>query len=262
MTAAPVISIRIEPVEHLSTRGEAKPGTNVVTFEAFAAEFHDRDVVRFGLEEIFAKAQPTNEVYASAMEQSAVMQLKREFTNMTVMPGKQEFFAGKCTEEEAAKLLGEFGKSMGVDLLSAPKVTTFSGRDAQIAVQDMQSIAITPTTIRAVPTGIDVALNARGTAAGTRLKVAGTHQMFAGYPNAPAPGTASPRFVLLGYGIDTEIGEGEVLIFGTPVFERVVKTVERRRYLGSIPVIGDVIFTRRGTETNRLRQVTIVRQVR
>ena len=53
-----------------------------------------------------------------------------------------------------------------------------------------------------------------------------------------------------------------MLIFGTPVFERVVRTVERTRYLGDIPVIGDAIFTRRGTETNRLRQVTIVRQVR
>lgn len=169
------------------------------------------------------------------------------------------------------------------DVLSAPKLTTRAGRQAQISVVEPRKVAVGPDEQPAtgtnsaavvygtveVPVGTRVDLLPRFESGRHRLRVVGTYTEFLGYEKADKPrpmglvrdpGTgvpvkgvpALPRVRVRSAVADAECLPGETIVVRGPVGARVVQFRDKVPVLGSLPLAGR-LFRREGTQTNLTR---------
>lgn len=272
--AAPVkaaTNAPIRPALHLGP--EAAPieeGKGGYKFEVVIAQIPEANLGQAGLSGFFASAAPANDMMEAARARSEVVQFAH-LTNVIVKASTNECYAGTAAAVDAQALLKKLKTMTGVDVLTAPRVSTRAGRKAAVMVQDSQTVAMSfvPNTngsFHVIAFGQNTLLRAAPSGNRTRLEAAVTLDEFGGYVR-PAKQVRhmgekkvlpEPIFGLATAGIRTELGTNEVLILGTGVREQRVEITERIPWLGALPVLGDRIFTRHRVQTNRVRQVIFV----
>lgn len=173
-------------------------------------------------------------------------------------------------------LLARLEAMHGVDLLSAPRITTLAGRQAQLSVGDVRSLAVGPRMVPGtnggpgsveygtvdMQVGTEVDLLPRVESGRHRISVVGRYTEFVGY-EPPAKGVtktaggvkavpAQPRVLVRTAVAEVNCGAGETVVLRGPVGSRVVRWKDRVPVLGSIPLAGR-LFRKEGTQTNQTR---------
>ncbi len=169
-------------------------------------------------------------------------------------------------------LLKRFEETAGIDLLSAPGITTLAGRQAQVSVVDVRKLAVGPRNVPAtngepaqvvydtvdVPVGTTVDLIPRLESGRHHITVRGQYTEFMGYDAPPkAKGAAKsvpalPRLRVRNALAEVQCDPGETLVLRGPVGTQVVRWKDQVPVLGSIPVAGR-LFRKEGVQTNLTR---------
>jgi Bacterial type II and III secretion system protein len=169
-------------------------------------------------------------------------------------------------------LLKRFEETAGIDLLSAPGITTLAGRQAEVSVVDVRKLAVGPRNVPAtngepatvvydtvdVPVGTTVDLIPRLESGRHHITVRGQYTEFMGY-DAPAKTKGSaksvpalPRLRVRNALAEAQCAPGETLVVRGPVGTQVVRWKDQVPVLGSIPVAGR-LFRKEGVQTNLTR---------
>jgi Zn-dependent protease with chaperone function len=175
-------------------------------------------------------------------------------------------------EGQYKALLKRFEETAGIDLLSAPGITTLAGRQAQVSVVDVRKLAVGPRNVPAtngqpakvvydtvdVPVGTTVDLVPRFESGRHHIWVLGQYTELMGY-DAPAKtkgGSKSvpalPRLRVRNALAEAQCEPGETLVLRGPVGTQVVRWKDQVPVLGSIPVAGR-LFRKEGVQTNLTR---------
>ena len=169
-------------------------------------------------------------------------------------------------------LLKRFEETAGVDLLSAPGITTLAGRQAQVSVVDVRTLAVGPRNVPAtngepatvvydtveVPVGTMVDLIPRLESGRHHITVRGQYTEFMGYDAPPKTKGAAksvpalPRLRVRNALAEAQCAPGETIVLRGPVGTQVVRWKDRVPVLGSIPVAGR-LFRKEGVQTNLTR---------
>lgn len=169
-------------------------------------------------------------------------------------------------------LLKRLEETAGIDLLSAPTVTTWAGRQAQVSVVDVRKLAVGPRNVPAtngepakvvydtvdVPVGTTVDLVPRFESGRHHIWVRGHYAEFMGYDAPPKTKgavksvPALPRLRVRNALAEAECQPGETLVLRGPVGTQVVRWKDQVPVLGSIPVAGR-LFRKEGVQTNLTR---------
>ena len=188
---------------------------------------------------------------------------------------------------QAQPLIAAFENQTGVEILTTPRVTTFSGHEAQIAVTDSKSIytVVIPPPADAKPTpspeGNVVSVPVTMTLSQTfelgpasylrptvlpngrdiQLNVIMRHAEFLGYDartNATTGAnvnTSQPHFRIRQVRIDTKIPSGSTLVLGSAPIAETIIMKDKVVGLGDLPVVGELFRT---TTTNTLKKQMLV----
>lgn len=181
--------------------------------------------------------------------------------------------------EQHAALIDRFEQTHNVDLLSAPVITTFSGRQAQVAITEVRSIVVGPNAqseggtnqsgaqYGSVPfsVGTTIDLVPRRTGEQVELSVLARYSEFLGYDEpkkAKNVGGVKAVPALPRVRIRTATGKatfplGQTLILRGPAADQVVWFKSRVPVLGSVPVMGR-LFRSESVQTNRTRVYVLI----
>jgi hypothetical protein len=169
-------------------------------------------------------------------------------------------------------LLKRFEETAGIDLLSAPGITTLAGRQAQVSVVDVRKLAVGPRNVPAtngepakvvydtveVPVGTTVDLIPRFESGRHHITVRGQYTEFMGYDAPPKTKGAAksvpalPRLRVRNALAEAHCAPGETIVLRGPVGTQVVRWKDQVPVLGSIPVAGR-LFRKEGVQTNLTR---------
>jgi type II secretory pathway component GspD/PulD (secretin) len=169
-------------------------------------------------------------------------------------------------------LLKRFEETAGIDLLSAPGITTLAGRQAEVSVVDVRKLAVGPRNVPAtngepatvvydtvdVPVGTTVDLIPRFESGRHHITVRGQYTEFMGYDAPPKTKGAAksvpalPRLRVRNALAEAQCAPGETIVLRGPVGTQVVRWKDRVPVLGSIPVAGR-LFRKEGVQTNLTR---------
>jgi len=175
-------------------------------------------------------------------------------------------------EGQYKALLKRFEETAGIDLLSAPGITTLAGRQAQVSVVDVRKLAVGPRNVPAtngepakvvydtvdVPVGTTVDLIPRFESGRHHITVRGEYTEFMGYDAPPKTKgavksvPAVPRLRVRNALAEAHCEPGETLVLRGPVGTQVVRWKDQVPVLGSIPVAGR-LFRKEGVQTNLTR---------
>lgn len=175
-------------------------------------------------------------------------------------------------EGQYKALLKRFEETAGIDLLSAPGITTLAGRQAEVSVVDVRKLAVGPRNVPAtngepatvvydtvdVPVGTTVDLIPRFESGRHHITVRGQYTEFMGYDAPPKTNgavksvPALPRLRVRNALAETQCEPGETLVLRGPVGTQVVRWKDKVPVLGSIPVAGR-LFRKEGVQTNLTR---------
>ena len=175
-------------------------------------------------------------------------------------------------EGQYKALLKRFEETSDIDLLSAPTVTTWAGRQAQVSMVDVRKLAVGPRNVPAtngepakvvydtvdVPVGTTVDLVPRFESGRHHIWVRGQYTEFMGYDAPPKTKGAAksvpalPRLRVRNALAEAQCEPGETLVLRGPVGTQVVRWKDQVPVLGSIPVAGR-LFRKEGVQTNLTR---------
>ncbi len=158
------------------------------------------------------------------------------------------------TEARAKVLIAKLSKTAGVDLLSAPRVTTLAGRTAQIAVTEEKSVAIGQTnrgkgvevTAMKLATGPSIELDPTMDAKiphAIHVRASAQIVEFLGYDKALTPSPVIRTNKASGSGL---LWDGQTLVLGMGVVTNTQRWSDKVPVLGDIPVLGR-LFRSSGT---------------
>lgn len=196
---------------------------------------------------------------------------------------REEFFTDAewrvLDREQHAALIDRFVQTHNVDLLSAPVITTVSGRQAQVAITQVRSIVVGPNaqsnggTNQAgaqfetvpFPVGTTIDLVPRRTGEQVELSVLARYSEFLGYDEPKkrkSVGGVKAVPALPRVRIRTATGKatfplGQTLILRGPAADQVVRFKSRVPVLGSVPVMGRM-FRSESVQTNRTRVYVLI----
>jgi hypothetical protein len=175
-------------------------------------------------------------------------------------------------EGQYKALLKRFEETAGIDLLSAPVITTLAGRQAEVSVVDVRKLAVGPRNVPAtngepatvvydtvdVPVGTMVDLIPRLESGRHHITVRGQYTEFMGYDAPPKTKgavksvPALPRVRVRNALAEAHCAPGETIVLRGPVGTQVVRWKDQVPVLGSIPVAGR-LFRKEGVQTNLTR---------
>jgi type II secretory pathway component GspD/PulD (secretin) len=258
--------VQIASIPFLNEVRSSSDATNaVVRWEVIIAEFPADATERFGMARLFEVVGQKNAVIEAERERSGLVEIARANSNI-VLNFTSSAYAGSCTIEDSTNLLQVLEKSEGVEILSAPKLTTKGILEGIISISDVQTVVIRggdtsdPNALvtKQISLGPTVSLRLLNRTedkiaieAGVRL------EEFGGYQNDPT-GTPRPIFSVTAMGTRAELNTNEVLLLGGPIRMKVFNTRDSVAYLSDIPGIGR-LFTKTETHTNFNRMLVIVR---
>lgn len=196
---------------------------------------------------------------------------------------REEFFTDAewrvLDREQHAALIDRFEQTHNVDLLSAPVITTVSGRQAQVAITEVRSIVVGPKAQTSggtnqsgaqyesvpFPVGTTIDLVPRRTGEQVELSVLARYSEFLGY-DEPKKGKntggvkavpALPRVRIRSATGKATFPLGQTLILRGPAADQVVRFKSRVPVLGSVPVMGR-LFRSESVQTNRTRVYVLI----
>ena len=266
--------VKLETVQHEAARALCEPvEKKAVTFEVIVVDVPEQAIGTVGLSNLFETALPTTELMSNAIAKSPVTLLSLKHTNVFLDGTPLQFYAARCNHTEADQLLALFRQTPGVDVLTAPKVSTLVGREAVVAVENkltiLTGIAPGTNTLMTTPlmTGLNIGLWAALCGTNLQLKASAQSVRFHGYADPPKKlkvagkpvNWPEPLVQLTVVGIRAEISTNDVLLLGTEMRQNIFETVEKWPWLGDIPLLGEEVFTKRQMQTNQVRQVYLVR---
>ena len=196
---------------------------------------------------------------------------------------REEFFTDAewrvLDREQHAALIDRFEQTHNVDLLSAPVITTISGRQAQVAITEVRSIVVGPNAQSnggtnqsgaqygtvPFPVGTTIDLVPRRTGEQVELSVLARYSEFLGYDEpkkAKNVGGGKALPALPRVRIRTATGKatfplGQTLILRGPAADQVVRFKSRVPVLGSVPLMGRM-FRNESVQTNRTRVYVLI----
>ena len=196
---------------------------------------------------------------------------------------REEFFTDAewrvLDREQHAALMDRFEQTHNVDLLSAPVITTVSGRQAQVAITELRSIVVGPKAQThggtnqsgaqydsvLFPVGTTIDLMPRRTGEQVELSVLARYSEFLGYDEPKKrKNVGGVRAVpaLPRVRIRTATGKatfplGQTLILRGPAADQVVRFKSRVPVLGSVPLMGRM-FRSESVQTNRTRVYVLI----
>jgi type II secretory pathway component GspD/PulD (secretin)/beta-lactamase regulating signal transducer with metallopeptidase domain len=213
--------------------------------------------------------------------------------NLRVTAALGTRITGILTEPQFHALIKALEQRAGVDVLTAPKVTTLSGRQAQIQVSEMQTVVTgidpkaivqpnqqppggtnaTPFTTAQIPLGptLDVLPTVGADGYSIELKVTPTVIEFLGYDQPPKDTTTEvwengkpksvalplPRFRVRQMETTARVWDGQTLVLGGLTSEDVQKLKEKVPVLGDLPLIGSM-FRSESQQTVKKRLLVFV----
>jgi len=214
-------------------------------------------------------------------------------TNATVRIASTGTITGILTDPQFRRVVKALEQQPGTDVLSAPKVTTVSGRQAQISVTDLRTVVadINPDAITAagkkssgdgpnsayvtqqLSTGpvLDVVPTVSADNRTVDLAITFTVTEFLGYD---APGKADrvrvvvqgkeqvverphPRLRVHRFTTNARVADGQSLLIGGSTFEDQIRTKDQVPVLGDLPLVGK-LFRRDQTQTKRKHLILLV----
>lgn len=188
---------------------------------------------------------------------------------------------------QSVALMTRFEQQAEADILSAPIVTTRSGRQAQLSISDVRTLVLGPKKIAAtatnaagvsydtvpvsVGTSVDLTPWLDGDGRGFEIFITAAYTEFLGYddPKESAAKRTKPRKgevkavpALPHLRVRSAIASarcpiGQTILLRGPVADSVVKFKDRVPVLGSIPIAGR-LFRHEGTQTNRTRVYLLI----
>lgn len=183
-----------------------------------------------------------------------------ETMNLAITNGEKMLLTGK----QAKDLVESLTQTDGVDLLAAPKVTTLSGREAEIAVTDVRTVV---TGITNSADGEPKSVQTATLEAGPKLRVVpelmpdgnavhiratSTLVEFLGYSEGKDP---TPLIRWNTATASATVWDGQTLAIGLGSSTNVVRTVDKVPLLGDVPLLG-TLFRNEQVRTNL--KVTLV----
>ncbi len=213
--------------------------------------------------------------------------------NARVSAAKNGSLLGIFTEQQYAVLMRALEQRSGVDVLSAPKVTTVSGRQAQIQVVDLKTIVTganpaaliqpnqttpPPTNLSSlltaqVPLGpvVDLIPNVSADGRTINLRIIASLTEFLGYDEPPKGATTRvwregkaediplplPHFRVRQMESQATIEDGQTIVLGGLMAEDVTKTLDKVAVLGDLPGIGR-FFRTESTSTRKKNLLVFV----
>jgi general secretion pathway protein D len=208
--------------------------------------------------------------------------------NLRVTAALGAQFRGILTEAQAKVVLRALEQRAGTDVLSAPKVTTLSGRQAQIQVVDLKTYVMgldpkavvqpgkrpagatnaSPFLTAQVPTGptLDVIPTVAADGYTIELKVIPTVTEFLGYDDPrmfqPQGGKSEallplPHFRVWQMETTARIWDGQTLVLGGLTSDEVQKTKDSVPVLGDLPLVGS-LFRSESQQTVKKRLLVFV----
>jgi beta-lactamase regulating signal transducer with metallopeptidase domain/biopolymer transport protein ExbD len=224
---------------------------------------------------------------AAAWQGDQVGSSGRQTTNtegVRVTSSQGAGLTGILTAEQARTVLQELEQRGGVEVLSVPKVTTLSGRQAQIQAVTFQSVVASGVDLAAlrragipdatnsskdsltqqIPVGptLDVTPEVAGDLRSIVLTVCPSVMEFLGYDEPPKHGKARveesrqsaqvalplPRFRVRQMHTQARVSDGQTLMLAGMPVEDVERTVDRVSVLGDLPLVGKLFRS----ETSRI----------
>jgi general secretion pathway protein D len=188
-------------------------------------------------------------------------------TNILVPGGANAAVATVLTEPQYRLVLQALQQRAGTDVLTAPKVTTISGRSARIKVVDVKSINTIATNSTGTPTGekitqpvevgpiIDISPQVLANGSTIELKVTGTVNEFLGYEAKSgllATNGSLPVFRLCQSSSTAKVPDQGTLLLSPGVIEDEKTIKDKVPVLGDIPVLGP-LFRKESTEKTHKR---------
>jgi beta-lactamase regulating signal transducer with metallopeptidase domain len=196
---------------------------------------------------------------------------------------REEFFTDAewrvLDREQHAALIDRFEQTHNVDLLSAPVITTVSGRQAEVAITEVRSIVVGPKAQTSggtnqsgaqyesvpFPVGTMIDLVPRRIGDEVELSVLARYSEFLGY-DEPKKGKnvggvkavpALPRVRIRTATGKATFPLGQTLILRGPAADQVVRFKSRVPVLGSVPLMGR-LFRSESVQTNRTRVYVLI----
>lgn len=171
----------------------------------------------------------------------------------------------RLSEIEAARFLHEAESLPGFEVLATPKVTTLSGRAAEIQVGEMRTIVVGESNAPSgklfltsqVATGPKLALTVvTDPAIANALRLTATASMveFLGYADATK---VHPLIRSNSATMDARLTDGESMLLGLPPVTNTVRFSDKVPVLGDVPLIGR-LFRSSGTSTVVRRVLVLV----
>jgi hypothetical protein len=234
-------------------------------WEIRVAEFRESQIENLRLKNLFDQLAQKNSDHLS---EDAFVQLAGRETNITLNI-RSAVHPGICSSDTASNLLQALAIAAGVDVLTAPAITLSGSKAGQVRVAESFTVILEAGAPGRNPRAANLT---KGFV--SDLRVLGSHgeadvlefdsslRQFKGYsdpPNSHGKAAAHPILDLAAVRSVAELLPGEMLLLATAPEERVTITEERVPRLSDIPVIGK-LFIKRASETNRLRQVIMVRR--
>lgn len=260
--------------------GQTPPGTGhathpVNTVDDLLQDSRFREVV-MALQKSSAQTAVSDKVQGDQLEWSG-----KNATNaarIVVDQAAGGTFSGILTDPQFRAVLRRLEGLSGVDVLSAPKVTTLSQRRAQVQVSDVKSVITglnpgallktqpsttnPPTfTVAQIPVGpvLDVLPVVSSDGATVRLTVTPTITEFLGYDKPPKDARQRvwengasrlvdvplPRMRIRQMTTETLVSTGQTLVMGGMPIEETIRTKDTVPVLGDIPLLGR-LFRREG----------------
>jgi len=177
---------------------------------------------------------------------------------------------GILTDAQFRHVMRAWEQRRGVNVLSAPKVTTLSGRQAQLQVVDMQSVVtagipgssvapptktgtnLAPSGVSTVPVGstLDVIPTVAADGRSIELTVIPTVTEFLGYdsgPDLPRAGATNghptyplPHFRVCQMATTARVLDGQTLVLSGITVENKLKMKDKVPVLGDLPLLGSL----------------------
>lgn len=171
----------------------------------------------------------------------------------------------RLTAAATAELVAQLKASAGFEILSTPKVTTLSGRQAQVAVAELKTVVtgqsnsvdgpVTFTTKLATGPSVDLtAVSDPEQPSLFRVTAAGQVVEFLGYEAAKVPKPLIRTNAAQG---SARLWDGQTLVLQLPRFTNTVQMIDRVPYLSDLPLVGR-LFTYRGSGTVVRQRLVLV----
>jgi type II secretory pathway component GspD/PulD (secretin) len=183
--------------------------------------------------------------------------------------GAESGSTSNLTAEKTRNLLGGIESAGGTEILSAPRVTTLSGRDAEVSVQDAKTVVTwispardgVPETIQSTPllTGPKIRLTAWVDGVNTnaiKLHAAAEVVEFLGYldnpEKAPLPQIRAKHATALAH-----VWDGQSVLLSLGLVTNKVSTKDSVPGLGDLPLVGR-LFRKEASHTEVRHRLVLI----